>query len=154
MGAPLRVLVLCTTLVATIAYCPVSHWEEFESNCYWMSNYKTTFEEANDACWVGRGYLASLHDLTTSAFVASRLADSWRQAWIGLHKYENWGNATWTDHSAVDFYYWDSANSTMNGTANGNLTEWGAYVNSNDITGQWGIATLDTALYFVCQMDY
>ena len=89
-------------------------WEPFGKRCYKFNQSPEEWSWAKSKCRGLGGELATVHDLTTNSFIASRIAENTldhHNYWIGLYSESKLGTGEsfkWISKEPVDYTNWDT----------------------------------------------
>ncbi|XP_034363690.1 C-type lectin domain family 10 member A-like isoform X1 [Arvicanthis niloticus] len=86
-----------------VGCCPL-HWMEHEGSCYWFSQAKKSWPEADKYCQLENSHLVVVNSLEEQNFLQTRLAND--NSWIGLTDQN--GPWRWVDGTDFEkgFKYW------------------------------------------------
>ena len=80
-----------------IAACP-QNWKEFKNHCYWLSDTKLRWPDANNFCLQQNSNLASILSAEEDEFLVAEFVDDRNFVWLGgYEKNDVEGAWTWTD---------------------------------------------------------
>ena len=83
-------------------------WDQNGDHCYYFSNFKTNWADAEDFCQSNGTHLASVNSMATNNYMVSELATRGiDKAWFGGNDIEEEGTWTWTDRSSWGFTFWN-----------------------------------------------
>ncbi|XP_006899228.1 PREDICTED: asialoglycoprotein receptor 1-like [Elephantulus edwardii] len=83
--------------------CP-PNWEEFKGNCYWFSNSKKPWSEAEEYCQMNGAHLVVITSSEEQNFVQEKMGNS--EHWMGLHDLDGvWKWVDGTDYE-TGFKHW------------------------------------------------
>ena len=154
MFSTLRVLLVVAAAVsAARSACP-SEWKQYETMCYWASDFELTWMDAAEVCpaLFPGATLASIHDADLDAFIGEDVLGGIR-AWIGLRCADGTASScTWTDGTPYDYHSWYESTTPIGSACSSG--ECCAYINAYDNYGDWnGLGCYNNYQYFVCQVD-
>ncbi|XP_076027219.1 uncharacterized protein LOC143016665 [Genypterus blacodes] len=85
----------------TVLGCP-SGWEKFQSSCYYISDYRTNWEESRQRCLLLGANLVIINSRGEQAF----LKGFHERFWIGLSDLDNEGQWRWVDGTGLTDGIW------------------------------------------------
>ncbi|KAF0296473.1 Low affinity immunoglobulin epsilon Fc receptor [Amphibalanus amphitrite] len=138
-----RSALLLALVAATSALCP-SDWVQFNSSCYYLSTYTSTWRNGQTTCETLGGHLMSIASPSEQDVVTTYLHAA--DAWIGLNDLMDDGHFQWTDGTPVQYVNW------ADGQPN-DLFDQDCVSVLEDGSGKWDDNHCVYTKLFICEKD-
>uniref|UniRef100_A0A8B9TXP0 Lymphocyte antigen 75 n=1 Tax=Anas platyrhynchos TaxID=8839 RepID=A0A8B9TXP0_ANAPL len=121
-------------------------WLPHNGFCYMLIHNQVPWSSADQLCKANKSNLISVHSLADVELVVTKLHnDAKEEVWMGLRNKDVPTLFKWSDHSAVDFTYWDQNEPKVPFNITPNCVSYSGKL------GQWRVKSCEEKLKYVCK---
>ncbi|KAM9235960.1 lymphocyte antigen 75 [Leptosomus discolor] len=123
-----------------------SGWLPHNGFCYMLVNNQAPWSTADELCKASKSNLISIHSLADVEVVVTKLHNGAKEEmWMGLRNEDVPTLFKWSDHSAVNFTYWDQNQPRVPFNSTPNCVSYSGEL------GQWRVKSCEEKLKYVCK---